>query len=304
MLKILGGSGIGGEDFEYGAGSQRLQRAPRLQDRQRTQEPGRIKCSVSIGLGVAHGLPRGGSPKILDDAEACGDPICRRDALYGVDNFVGSRFYPPVMTTILQILVSPRPNSFSRLIAREVAARLVRLHPGARVIDRDLAGAPPPHPDLTLYDAILSPEDNTDPRFALSELLIGELEAADWVVIGTPMNNFAVPSTLKAWIDHIVRIRRTFASTAAGKVGLLPDRPVIVVSAHGGFCGDTPPDQPDFLTPYLRAIFHTIGIDRVEFIRLEGMTRGPEHVARALAGARDWIARRLPPPAEMAEAAS
>ena len=66
-----------------------------------------------------------------------------------------------------------------------------------------------------------------DPRFALSEYLIAELDAADIVVIGTPMNNFTVPSTLKAWIDHIVRIRRTFRSTPAGKVGLLRDRPVI-----------------------------------------------------------------------------
>lgn len=179
-------------------------------------------------------------------------------------------------------------------MACEIVARLQRLHPDARVIDRDLAADPPPHPDLTLYDAILSPADNADPRFALSETLIGELESADWVVIGTPMNNFTVPSTLKAWIDHIVRIRRTFASTPAGKVGLLRDRPVVVVSAHGGFCGDTPPGQPDCLTPYLRTIFHTIGIGQVEFIRLEGMTRGPESVARALGSARDWLDRRLP----------
>ena len=198
------------------------------------------------------------------------------------------------MTVILQILVSPRPHSFSRLIAREIVDRLERMYSGARVIDRDLAADPPPHPDLTLYDAILSPADNADPRFAPSEALIAELEMADWVVIGTPMNNFTVPSTLKAWIDHIVRIRRTFASTPAGKVGLLHDRPVMVVSAHGGFCGDVPPAQPDFLTPYLRAIFHTIGIDQVEFIRLEGVTRGPDSVARALGSARDWLDRRLP----------
>ncbi|MBV8888038.1 MAG: NAD(P)H-dependent oxidoreductase [Alphaproteobacteria bacterium] len=199
-------------------------------------------------------------------------------------------------TTILQILVSPRAQSFSRLIAREIVARLEQLHPGARIIDRDLAAEPPPHPDLDLYDAILSPTADTDPRFALSEQLISELEAADWVVIGTPMNNFSVPSTLKAWIDHIVRIRRTFASTPAGKVGLLRDRPVIVVSAHGGFCGEAPPGQPDFLTPYLRTIFHTIGIGRIEFIRLEGVTRGPESLARALAAARDWLDSRLPLP--------
>lgn len=105
------------------------------------------------------------------------------------------------MTTILQILVSPRPNSFSRGFAREIVTRLAALHPGAEVIDRDLAGAPPPHPDKALYDAILSPADNFHPQFALSECYIGELAAADWVVIGTPVNNYTVPSTLKAWVD-------------------------------------------------------------------------------------------------------
>jgi FMN-dependent NADH-azoreductase len=114
------------------------------------------------------------------------------------------------------------------------------------------------------------------------------------VVIGTPMNNFAVPSTLKAWIDHIVRIRRTFRSTPQGKIGLLHDVPVVVVSAHGGYCGDTPPGQPDFLTPYLRTIFETVGMKRVEFIRMQGLTRGPEALATALGEAREWIERRLP----------
>jgi FMN-dependent NADH-azoreductase len=208
------------------------------------------------------------------------------------------------MTTILQILVSPRPTAFSRMIGREVVARLHLLHPDGEIVDRDLAADPPPHPNLSLYEAILSPVDKDDPRFALSEVLIGELEAADWVVIGTPMNNYTVPSTLKAWIDHIVRIRRTFASTPEGKVGLLRDRPVVVVSAHGGFCGDTPPGQPDFLTPYLRAILHTIGIDQVEFIRLEGLARGPERVAQALDGARDWLDRRFPLAATLSPAAS
>jgi len=198
------------------------------------------------------------------------------------------------MTAILQILVSPRPTSVSRRIACEITARIVALHPGARIMARDLAADPPPHPNIELYEAILSPTPGEDPRFALSERMIGELEAADFVVIGTPMNNFTVPSTLKAWVDHIVRIRRTFRSTAEGKIGMLRDRPLIVVSAHGGYCGDTPPGQPDFLTPYLRTVFETIGIHSVEFLRLEGLARGPEAVVRALDHANTWMERNLP----------
>ena len=197
------------------------------------------------------------------------------------------------MTAVLQILVSPRPSSVSRQIAHQIVGRIAAAQ-GARVIERDLARDPPPHPAMALYEAILSPTADDDPRFALSEQLIGELEAADYVVIGTPMNNFTVPSTFKAWIDHIVRIRRTFRSTPEGKIGTLRDRPVIVVSANGGYCGDAPPGQPDFLTPYLRVIFETIGIRSVEFLRLEGLARGPDAVARALDHARSWIERRLP----------
>lgn len=197
------------------------------------------------------------------------------------------------MTTILQILTSPRPQSFSRCIARDVTARLTALYPRAEIIDRDLAAAPPPHPDLDLYEAILTPTvDGTDPRFALSERYIGELEAADFVVIGTPMNNFSVPSTLKSWIDHIVRIRRTFRSTPEGKIGMLRERPVFIVTSHGGYMSGG--YQPDFLTDYLRAIFETIGIKQVHFFCADGLARGPEVVERVLADARGWIDERLP----------
>jgi FMN-dependent NADH-azoreductase len=101
-------------------------------------------------------------------------------------------------TAILQILVSPRPTSISRRVAREIGERVAAQRPGTRVIERDLAADPPPQPGLELYEAILSPTPDDDPRFTLSEQMIAELEAADFVVIGTPMNNFTVPSTLKA----------------------------------------------------------------------------------------------------------
>ena len=193
------------------------------------------------------------------------------------------------MTTILQVLVSPRRQSISRRVAQEVTERVVGYHPGTGVIVRDLAADPSPHPGTALYEAILTGASDDDPRLALSERMIAELEAADFVVIGTPMNNFTVPSTLKAWIDHVVRIRRTFRSSPQGKIGLLQDRPVIVVTAHGGYCGDGPAGQPDFLTPYLRTIFGTIGIREIHFLRLEGLSRGNEAVARALDEANAWM---------------
>jgi FMN-dependent NADH-azoreductase len=104
------------------------------------------------------------------------------------------------------------------------------------------------------------------------------------------MHNFTVPAPLKAWIDQIVRIHRSFRSTPAGKLGLLRDRPSYVVIASGGhFTGPSPtgaPAQPDHLRPYLRDILTTIGITDLTFITLEGLSRGPDAVAAALIAAR------------------
>jgi FMN-dependent NADH-azoreductase len=152
--------------------------------------------------------------------------------------------------------------------------------------------------DAAFSAAILAPPDPDHPALAQSEALIRELEACDVLVIGTPMHNFCVPAVLKAWIDQIVRIHRTFASTPSGKVGKLPDRMVYVVVASGGwFTGPSPvgtPPQPDFLTPYLRTIFATIGLQTVHFITLEGVTRGPDAAAHALATAQTTLDQLLP----------
>ena len=84
---------------------------------------------------------------------------------------------------------------------------------------------------------------------ALSDALIDELDAADFVLLSTPMHNFMVPSVLKAWLDHVVRPRRTFGLTATGKIGWLRDRPVRVLLACGGAVGEEPAGQADFATP-------------------------------------------------------
>ena len=206
------------------------------------------------------------------------------------------------MTSILYIAVSPRgPGSWSRRLGAELLARLERRHPGARVVRRDLAADPPPPIDAAFAEAILRrPEEwCAADRDALgySEQVIGELEIADVVAIATPMNNYTVPATLKTWIDHVVRIRRTFAGTPQGKVGLLRDRPTYVVSAAGGYhAGDAAVLQPDFLTPYLRAILATIGIHDVRFLAAQGVTRGPDAAARATAAVRATMDGWLPDP--------
>ena len=146
------------------------------------------------------------------------------------------------MTRILHLRCSPRgAAAFSSRMAEEVIARLIQVHQNAEVVFRDLSAHPPPLVDARFSAAILGPPGGTPPALEISETLIRELEEADAVVIATPMHNYCVPAVLKAWIDQIVRIHRTFASTPGGKVGKLADRPVWLVVASGGwFTGPSP----------------------------------------------------------------
>ncbi len=202
------------------------------------------------------------------------------------------------MDTILYISCSPRgAASICQDFAQDVLGRLAQHHPAARVVHRDLVAAPPPFVDAGFYAGIMDP-GGTHAALEVSDALIEELERADAVVIATPMNNYAVPAVLKAWIDQIVRIHRTFASTPTGKVGLLRNRPVYVVIASGGwFSSASPtgtPPQPDFLTGYLRAVLNTIGLEDIRFLTLEGVTRGPEMRERAVKLARTVLDGILP----------
>lgn len=203
------------------------------------------------------------------------------------------------MSTILYIAASPRgADAHSRRFGDAVLARLQARRPAVRVVTRDLSADPVPPPTAAFSAAILAPPVPDHPALALSETLIREIEAAEALVIATPMHNYTVPAVLKAWVDQIVRIHRTFASTPAGKVGLLPDRPVYLVVASGGwFTGPSPtgaPAQPDFVTPYLRAVLATIGLRTLTPFALEGVTRGPDAVAAAWARATAALDEVLP----------
>jgi FMN-dependent NADH-azoreductase len=215
------------------------------------------------------------------------------------------------MGVLLHISVSTRgAASHSRRVGRELVASLRRAA-SLQVIDRDLCRDPVPHADARYVDAMLSDDAARGPAehaaLAFSEALIAELEGADAVVIDTPMHNFTVPSVLKAWIDHVVRVGRTFRTTPNGKAGMLRDRPVFVVVACGGAVSPsgthTAADattstgvhrgQTDFVTPYLRYVFATIGITDVRTLRLEGLRRPgvdfahAEHAEHIIA---QWIA--------------
>jgi FMN-dependent NADH-azoreductase len=175
---------------------------------------------------------------------------------------------------ILHIDCSPRPQSHSRQLSAAVVERLLTILPDAQISRRDLGYEPIPHTGAAYSAALATPASlaaagRSADAVRPAEELIEEVERADVVVIGTPMNNFTVPSVLKAWIDQILRVGRTMQSTPAGKVGMLQDRPVFVGIASGGvFTGDRA-RQPDFLTPYLTAVFGCIGFNTVHYLPLQ-----------------------------------
>lgn len=175
-------------------------------------------------------------------------------------------------------------------LARELAQRI---DPQARLVLRNLVSDPLPPITAEYAEAIGVPTPDGAPCFITSERLIDELEASDCLLIATPMHNFTVPAALKLWIDHVVRIRRSFRVTPHGKQGLLQDRPTFVFISSGGYFQGERAKQPDFLTPYLRHVLSTIGLQTVEFIPLQGLSGGEMERREATRQARQQMEKCL-----------
>jgi len=182
---------------------------------------------------------------------------------------------------ILHVTCSPRGEaSESYRLSQDIISLLLKSNPAATVINRVIGGgslSPIDEPYAISQQA--SADVSVLGSIARSDLLIEELQRADVLVIGTPMHNFSVPATLKLWIDHIARVRRTFNVGAQGKTSLLQDRPVYVAVSSGGRFSGVAPRQPDFLTPYLQAVLGMIGLHDVHFFSVEGTAMGPDAVA-------------------------
>ena len=140
------------------------------------------------------------------------------------------------MTTILHIDSSANlQHSVTRGLTRDTVAGLLKQHPDARIITRDVTAQPLPHISPEFLAGLFAKGETASPQtLKLSDELLGELFAADILVIGAPMYNFSIPSQLKAWIDHIVRAGKTFTYTASGAQGLLTGKRAIVAVASGG----------------------------------------------------------------------
>ncbi len=192
------------------------------------------------------------------------------------------------MTNILFVTTSPRGEaSLSTQVAQTLLEDLKAGHPGAAVVTRDLGSDPLPHLGADQLGGFFTPEDQRTAgqtaAVAVSDELIGELKAADIVVIASAMINFSITSTLKSWLDHLARAGLTFRYTEEGHpVGLVTGKKVYVVLATGGVYSAAPGNAIDFQAPYLRHMLGFMGLTDVEIVRVEGSIFSPEAAEKAV----------------------
>jgi len=179
-------------------------------------------------------------------------------------------------------------NSASRPLGAAIVTRWQDTVPGLEVTYRDLAARPLPH----LSGGSLAGADPAET--AEAGRVMQEFLEADVVVIGAPMYNFGVPSTLKAWIDRVAIAGKTFRYTETGPQGLAGGKKVILASSRGGFHQD---NGADFQEAYLRQVFGFLGVTDIEIVRAEGLAVSPQQREESIAAAHASI--RMP----LAEAA-
>lgn len=192
------------------------------------------------------------------------------------------------MAVLLRVDSSPIfQASVSRRLTEEFVRRWEAVHSGGKVIERDLARTELSPLTAQWVSASYTPEGSRTPEqrqlLAASDSLIAELEAADEYVIGVPMHNLGIPSTIKLWIDLVARAGKTFAYLAGQPQGLLRGKRATFLVASGGKYDTGTPASLNFIEPYLRAVFAFLGISDTTFINVGGTAAlrsgGVDHAA-------------------------
>jgi FMN-dependent NADH-azoreductase len=196
------------------------------------------------------------------------------------------------MTTALIVSSSASgAESISNRIAAALVERLRALDPAIHVIERDIGTQPLPHLAPDTLAAVRGEPNSPAERAAraLSDSLIAELSAADIVVIGSPMYNFGISSTLKAWFDFVLRAGVTFRYTENGPQGLMTGKKAVVIESRGGLYSEGPAAAMDSQESHLRTMLGFIGITDVTFVRAERLSFGPDAVEAALNEAAETL---------------
>nr|WNX93909.1 AzoR1 [uncultured bacterium] len=194
------------------------------------------------------------------------------------------------MSTVLILNSSiPGEGSVSRRLVGETVEALRRQDPTIKVINRDVGAVPVPHLNQASTAALRGGATATAEQIgalAFSDELVSELKAADTIVIGAPMYNFGIPSTLKTWFDYVLRAGVTFSYSEAGPKGLLSGKRAVVVLTRGGLYSEGPAQVMDSQEPHLRTMLGFIGITNVTFVRAERLAMGDDAKLGSIAAAR------------------
>lgn len=199
---------------------------------------------------------------------------------------------------LLHIDTSIQPTgSLSREMSASAADRFKQETPSLEVQYLDLASNPLPHLTGSVFGAIIKDIDTAGfseaerDDIVASRKALEDFMAADIVLLGVPLYNYSVPSTLRAWIDRIVVFGKTFRYGGPNQpIGLAAGKRVIVTLARGGnFAEGSPSAQHEHAETYLRSVFSLVGINDVEFVIAEGVAIGPEFRETALRNALDTI---------------
>ncbi|WP_298187691.1 FMN-dependent NADH-azoreductase [uncultured Pseudomonas sp.] len=199
------------------------------------------------------------------------------------------------MANVLVIESSARQQgSVSRQLTEQFIASWQATHPADQIKVRDLAVEQVPHLDANLLGGWMTPAEQQSAAeqaaLALSNRLTDELLDADVLVLAAPMYNFAIPSTLKAWLDHVLRAGVTFKYTDAGPQGLLSGKRAFVLTARGGIYAGSNQDHQE---PYLRQALAFVGIHDVSFIHAEGLNLGGEFMEKGVSQAKAQLAQAI-----------
>ncbi|WP_293312876.1 FMN-dependent NADH-azoreductase [Pedobacter sp. UBA5917] len=177
---------------------------------------------------------------------------------------------------ILHLISSPRGGaSFSIKLGNAIVEKLQAANPGSTLTTHNLVETPFPHLEEVHINSFFTPEESHTPEFAEaiknSNSAIAELNDADVIVIGAPMYNFGIHSSLKAWIDHIARAGKTFSYSEKGPEGLIKNKKVYIAISSGGVYSDGPMKAYDFTESYLRSVLGFLGMTDITVYRAEGL---------------------------------
>jgi len=201
------------------------------------------------------------------------------------------------MSTVLVLNSSVLGDaSASRQLVAATVSSLRKAEPSIKVIERDLASDPIPHfgPDAAVGvrgGEIVNPAQTA--ARTLSDTLLSEVREADTLVIGAPMYNFGIPSTLKSWFDHILRPGIAFRYSEAGPEGLLTGKRAILVLSRGGLYSEGPAASMDSQQPHLRTLLGFVGITDITFVLAEKLGFGPEAREASLEAAARQISSAI-----------